>query len=544
MSEPVHIIGKTIVDLKFNNEVDGWQEQQKASAWVNGYMLPAMNEWFDALPKTDVHVKADRVLLSVLIESEKNWEEKALKAIKAELMEKLEQLLHHPNEMAETWQENFFRVWLHFLKTGFLPHLSTGFDLSKLEQTGLYENQQLLESIKPGVQKTLKLPVAQVRLVQSSSGEALEKVFVFLLGISSGFLLEVSAILPSVVQVLKKQEANISSKIQDELQQLFFICVLIQYRQVVSSFATSDERAVAFLWIQILKSFGLNLEALSTQALPEGKLKIAIKSVISIQKQEESKNAEILQRFKSTDSEFFSKKEANAQLREFSEFVLQWLNRLQNSSSINIEIPKSSKETWLFIDNAKAPEKLALEQVEGESESVSELNELLKEGIYINNAGLLILCPLLPTFFSRIGIYDSKEKNLTDRDLAVALLYYLSMGSFQTEEYKLAFEKIICGSDAEKALVLPQKVSKEITDECRALLDSVIEHWSALKNTSIEGLRQAFLQRNGKIQLQGKDEFFITVEQKSYDMLLEQLPWSINMIKLPWLNQHFRVQWF
>ena len=74
------------------------------------------------------------------------------------------------------------------------------------------------------------------------------------------------------------------------------------------------------------------------------------------------------------------------------------------------------------------------------------------------------------------------------------------------------------------------------------MLGSVIEHWVILKNTSIEGLRESFLQRNGKLTF-ANNEWLLQVEQKPYDMLLQSLPWNIGFIKLAWMNQILITEW-
>ncbi|MBK8553377.1 MAG: hypothetical protein IPL53_20865 [Ignavibacteria bacterium] len=73
-------------------------------------------------------------------------------------------------------------------------------------------------------------------------------------------------------------------------------------------------------------------------------------------------------------------------------------------------------------------------------------------------------------------------------------------------------------------------------------MESVIKHWSALKNTSAEGLRNTFFLRAGKLTM-NEGECLLQVEQKSVDILLNKLPWGISMIKLPWMEDILKVEW-
>jgi len=74
------------------------------------------------------------------------------------------------------------------------------------------------------------------------------------------------------------------------------------------------------------------------------------------------------------------------------------------------------------------------------------------------------------------------------------------------------------------------------------LLHAVTQHWKPLANTSIAGLRESFLQRNGSLQLK-RDAWHLSVEARSFDMLLDQIPWSFSTIKFPWMDRVIYVEW-
>ena len=80
-------------------------------------------------------------------------------------------------------------------------------------------------------------------------------------------------------------------------------------------------------------------------------------------------------------------------------------------------------------------------------------------------------------------------------------------------------------------------------NECEDLLNSVIQNWSVLKNTTTEGLRESFLQRSGKMTEQ-EDQFIIQPEQRSIDLLLEYIPWTFRMIRLPWMKKAVEIEWY
>lgn len=163
------------------------------------------------------------------------------------------------------------------------------------------------------------------------------------------------------------------------------------------------------------------------------------------------------------------------------------------------------------------------------------------EGIYIDCAGLVLLHPFLPQFFKALGIVA--EDTLLQPDRAVCLLHYLATGQVIAPEYELILPKILCNIPLEIPVESDVSLTTEEQEEATALLDATIRHWEALRNTSVDGLRGTFLVRPGKISLRDDGDWLLQVESKSYDILLDQLPWGIGMIKLAWMQQMLWVEW-
>ena len=75
------------------------------------------------------------------------------------------------------------------------------------------------------------------------------------------------------------------------------------------------------------------------------------------------------------------------------------------------------------------------------------------------------------------------------------------------------------------------------------LMEAVIKHWNAIGKTSLDGLREGFINRQGKISNR-KNGWLITVEKKAQDVLLARLPWGYSMIQFPWFkNAMIHVDW-
>jgi len=178
------------------------------------------------------------------------------------------------------------------------------------------------------------------------------------------------------------------------------------------------------------------------------------------------------------------------------------------------------------------------EPSEGHSEEPAPL-----ENIYIANAGAVLFAPYLPRLFERLGLVDrGKFNNREAAEYGVHCVQFLVNESTSSPEYQLVLNKLLCGVKPG----LPIRRSIELADghkeQLEALLQAIIQHWKPLANTSIAGLRESFLQRNGSLQL--KDEaWHLSVEARSFDMLLDQVPWSFLTIKYPWMDRVIHVEW-
>ncbi|MEW6428989.1 MAG: contractile injection system tape measure protein [Thermodesulfobacteriota bacterium] len=162
----------------------------------------------------------------------------------------------------------------------------------------------------------------------------------------------------------------------------------------------------------------------------------------------------------------------------------------------------------------------------------------------VRHAGLVLLHPFLPRLFRRTGLLaPSAPGKLTDPAAAARLLHFLATGGGEIYEFELPLVKVLIGLTPASPLPLcGEEASPAIRGEAEALLASVIEHWTALKNTSIPGLRASFLQRPGLLD-EEEPGWRLRPEHASYDMLLDRLPWSTAIVRLPWMDKPLCTEW-
>lgn len=212
----------------------------------------------------------------------------------------------------------------------------------------------------------------------------------------------------------------------------------------------------------------------------------------------------------------------------------------------------SDKKRQPFEDNILEPKKIkvrkkSFEKSVGSSQEGSQkhISESTKpaDAIYIINAGLVLLHPFLPALFANLKLTEENDWiDEASKQKAVLSTEFLVTGKDKTEEFDLVLNKILCGYGIDEVVPTTLLPDEETKTECDVLLMEVIKHWDVLKNTSIAGLREGFLQRQGKLS-RVDDGWLLQVEQKAIDVLLNHLPWGIGIIKLPWMNEMLVVEW-
>lgn len=170
-------------------------------------------------------------------------------------------------------------------------------------------------------------------------------------------------------------------------------------------------------------------------------------------------------------------------------------------------------------------------------------NGMMEETIYIGNAGLVLLHPFLHTYFSRLGLLGTEGFTGEEAQFkAVHLLQYLVDGMEEHPEQGLALNKLLCGLRVDEPVPFQVSFTEQEKEVSTELLNVLRVQWEKLKNTSIEGLRASFLQRQGALT-EAEEGWKLQVEQRAYDVLLQTLPWGLGMIKLSWMKKIIYTEW-
>jgi len=211
--------------------------------------------------------------------------------------------------------------------------------------------------------------------------------------------------------------------------------------------------------------------------------------------------------------------------------VLEELSQISHAQA-----PKVKNYQWLKNDEQEIEEK------DYKKLGEKEPHELI-DPLFIDNAGLILLWPFLAMLFDRCGLTingDFLEDQ--NRHKAALLLHYAATGSVDLDTPETTIHKVLCGIHPTFPLDQGVDVNVENLKVVDGLLYNITQQWSPLKGTSIDSLRSSFIQREGRLE-EEEDRFYMIIEKKAFDMLLNQIPWNIDKIKLSWMHKMLEVEW-
>jgi len=164
------------------------------------------------------------------------------------------------------------------------------------------------------------------------------------------------------------------------------------------------------------------------------------------------------------------------------------------------------------------------------------------EGVVVDNAGLVLLGPYLPRLFGMFSLLgEDGFVDLGAKIHAVRVLQFLIHGSAEARQESLPLCRILCGLPP-GVPVGEEPIPPQEQEVCEQLLEAVIQHWSILGSTSVPGLRETFLRRNGTLESR-EEQWLLRVETGAFDMLLDKLPWGYKTVRFGWMDKTLQVEW-
>ncbi|MBW8331731.1 MAG: hypothetical protein K0M40_06915 [Prolixibacteraceae bacterium] len=505
MTGSLHTIRKQVVQFQYNGNADGFALQKEVSDWCNFTLIPEIEQQLDLLELGDNFVTIDKLEIEATA-NKNDWQQK----IRDELISSLKQKLsNYKPSLKEAGKVKSIsksgkldELMLFYFEFGYLPWWGKAMITDDFE-TVLRE--WITEEIS-----SLRAKSISERLKQQISRSQIERI-----------LNQVPKEL--FFQLLKniyKQEIEIISHTESLLKEV-----------IVSNTSATQKKAIKetvyrFLLTMMIENEGI----INTDVL----IQFVYKEV---------KQTKTTLKLLKPSSERIGKT-ANPVEIAWLQFLLKEI-KSQKSGRENQD-PSVNKNKAITGQNQEEKEnrlqynKLIDKLTDPAKKSRDNLVAELQEGIYIDNAGAVIFAAFLPALFKQLALV--RDGVIQNPDLAALIIQYCVTGSAKIAEYELVLPKILCGLAIEFPVNTNIRIDAGQMKEVDEMLLSLIEYWSVLKNTSIDGLRESFFKRSGKLGMVN-NEWVLQVEQKPFDMLLQQLPWSISMIKLPWMTNLLKTEW-
>ncbi len=216
-----------------------------------------------------------------------------------------------------------------------------------------------------------------------------------------------------------------------------------------------------------------------------------------------------------------------------AENVRQCLDKLAHfDQQLSLQLThKNSPEAMPTVNQQEQVNKKIPQRKENQDNAENAASN--KYDSHLHNAGLVIVAPYLQRLFALLEL--TKDGAFIDKhaaERAVHLTQYIVTGEENTPEFSLTLNKLLCGIPAVVPIASGIQMTEHEKDVIQQMLTGIIAHWSAIGKTSIQGLRETFLAREGYLKF-ADDCWHLKIPQATFDMLLDRLPWSFAMIKFP-----------
>jgi hypothetical protein len=538
IKEKKHIIQKVVVDLEYNGDVKGLELENMVSRWCREMLLPYLENLLDQDEASEIITRISKIELELDTDTKEEWLSVLMKKTGIALKDKLDlvryfssqDLLFRNIEKTSGFEEGsdkpvrvhssdeFFQALFYYLKNASLPWWWDN-SVSLRQTFSDWLGSGLSEQIPTVIIEIIKEKEAAKRLALLCRPGLFPAALSRIHPPRQGFIRK-------LIPVLNKLAAYFPADKEAETL-VFFETALLQYATL-----TNNEFVLKFL-LAINKWFA--------HVCTEYELKTKAATAIKWKKELFTRMATTLDEIKDLMLSAFSSSLSATELnlsgsRGSYDIIKNHPGKLpglagKEKDPVNENVGESAKT--ISVNQMD----LATKAIPGQAEHGQEPDN---EPIYIINAGVILVAPLLPTLFKRLELL--LEGKIENPSLAVMLLHFITYGNEEANEYDMPLYKILCGIPMKQAVNTRITLEEKQKEEANELLRSVIEFWTVLKDTSPETLRSTFLQRNGKLMLVN-NEWKLMVEQKPWDMLLKQLPWSIQMIKISWMDNLVRTEW-
>lgn len=523
-----HIIKKQVMDLHVDQKLDGFDIQHRMSALYYEKILPALEKIFDALSDENTVLCVDKLKIDLgHIDASEINEKSRIDQFITDIEEQLFAQLKFTSSTSTTEiirqhkSLSIFKQWLYYMQRGYLPWNAEG-------PTKDW-NETVLETLAAdyhSVDELRILLIAEPKLVERI---ILQHPIDFLIHVVELFTAKKQTDLPlyieEVFHSIKFTKGRIKTGTILPEQKLIHRMVWKRVFQIIP--LAKADRTTSQIITEIIEQLFDSRQA----------------SVIIQSRRLQPKISRIQPTFvKLAELNIKSQKKIKKDLHKIEDAKIDETVDIVSKE----DTPVSGPENKIYKDQSINFLQEEVEKSSSQNDDFTRktiVDKIDESGVFVPNAGIVLLHHFLHRFFKNISLVsDNKFKDGDSTVKAILLLHYLATGQKEAEEYDLVVAKLLCGYLISDPVEKQSKISEEEFREADELLSDLVQQWSILKNTSADGLREAFLQRRGKLY-ESNERLHLHMEVSSIDVLLDYLPWNLSIIRLPWMQQQLHVDW-
>ncbi len=583
MSEQKHIIKKQVIALELPDKENAFQIQNSMRRLYYEKILKLLDELFSEICGKDEYIFLNQLELDLgsinINKFDNEFIEKLKKCFYETVIEKVKQgsikltgevvskngkLIKSPLLLSDkkeklkgslTENEYFFELIKHFILKGTIPWWGD------LKEKSIEEVFKTVIKEKPiEVKRFIKEISSQSepieRIIQQFKNSAIKQLLQLLYKEQYGSIEiwkeEITPLLEKV-DILKAQQIRIPQQLH--------VFLLRKFKKIITEKKIEQKLTIEFVWF-VKEEYKIELALFDDGLIYQtkvsiGKVKSKAKSThdddlihqtkASIKKAKSTHDDDLIHQTKASIEK--AKSTHDDDLIHQTKASIEKAKSTHNDDLIEKEEKYSKEKQIKESAYIETKDKTGKEIFDTDKTEKIEPEQLVKEHegefeeIFISNAGLVLINPYLPRFFEVLKLIEGnkfiKEEN---KIKAVFIIQYFITGEGNTPEYELLLNKLLCGLDLTFPVPKEVELTNEIKNECNELMKSVIKNWKVLKNTTEKSFREAFLKREGKIEIKNNG-FLLKVERKAHDIILDTLPWGISIVKYSWMNKPIYVEW-
>lgn len=541
-----HFIGKQIIDVSLHSSLDAFRVQQQLSEHYWSVLLPLLEETFNRCTGNEEVIYIDRleIDLGTIRESDMQkpgWEE----AVRRQAAQQIDAIRSgsttdkQSGSTIRTTALNHYHQWLFYMRKGYLPWNTAAFSPEWCRSAFeiIAASYEAVSSLRKELQQHR---VVLKRIVHQHKESLLTELLAILTAKRQSHI-------PVLLdEVLVLQQALIKASVSTRSLSRGQLWQELLHHAAVSPDTASDPGAQAVSLLEaitgaVFSSTGaVSSDPVVRPFLQQSPvleqlplLRSLVPAVTDKPKPVKEKSAGKKQSRKDIQAKEADKPSEKSEKKHTPKERPAAKEERQINAAANHSDTSAGSVTESNLQEQRNPA----------SGSLPVHEQIDADGIFAPHAGLLLLHPFLSALFSHCGLLQGKQFiNEAAKEQAMFLLHYAVSGRTEAEEHELLIPRLLCGYSLELPAPSSIDIDPQYLSETENMLGAAISQWSILKSTSVEGLREGFLRRSGKI-FSRNEKIYVQVEPHAIDVLLDHLPWNLSMIRLPWLEGLLRVEW-